>query len=316
MRRVGPLLIAVALVATGCAAMTTKKISSPPAVDISGSWVGTWTGYDYLDIGRIDLATADLLQQGARGTGKLVLHSIAGTAGVPESLRNAGLTGVRVEFEVSGSEVVIRHERGAHFFIADLKVEKDRMFGYLRGAEPAVRVVLTRVAGGPSGAAAPVVASPPAAAPAPVAPEPPKPPEPIAAAPAPPPAAPPAEPARSVPKEFAEIDAVKPIYFDFDKHDIRPDDAKILDANAEWLKTNEDMLLLIEGYCDERGTAEYNRALGERRAQATRDYLIARGIAAERISIAGVGADRAVCTEQSEACWSKNRRAITLVNPR
>ncbi|MBI2159688.1 MAG: OmpA family protein, partial [Candidatus Rokubacteria bacterium] len=171
-------------------------------------------------------------------------------------------------------------------------------------------------------APAPVVPEPPkppepiAPAPAPVAPEPPKPPEPIAAAPAPPPAAPPAEPARSVPKEFAAIDAVKPIYFDFDKHDLRPDDAKILDANAEWLKTNAETLLLIEGYCDERGTPEYNLALGERRAQATRDYLISRGIAAERISIVGIGAERAVCTETTEACWSQNRRAIFLVKPR
>ena len=70
MRRVGPLLMAIALVATGCAAMTTKKISSPPAVDLSGRWVGAWTGYDFLDIARLEEATADLLQQGARGTGK------------------------------------------------------------------------------------------------------------------------------------------------------------------------------------------------------------------------------------------------------
>jgi len=316
MRRVGPLLIAIALVATGCGATTTKTISAPPTVDISGRWVGTWTGYDFLDIGRVEEATAELLQQGARGTGKFVLHSIAGTAGVPENLRNAGLTGVRVEFQVSGSEVVMRHELGAHFFIADLKVEKDRMVGYLRDAKPAVRIVLTRVGAGASSAAAPVVASPPAPAPAPVAPEPPKPPEPIAAAPAPPPAAPPAEPARSVPKEFAQIDEVKPIYFDFDRYDIRADDAKILDANVEWLKANGETLLLIEGFCDERGTAEYNLALGERRAQATRDYLISRGVAAERIAIAGVGEDRAVCPEQVDACWSKNRRAITLVKPR
>jgi peptidoglycan-associated lipoprotein len=308
-------LIAIALVATGCGA-TTKTINAPPAVDISGRWVGTWTGYDFLDISRIEEATADFLQQGARGTGRLVLHSTAGAAGVPENLRNAGLTGVRVEFQVSGSEVVMRHELGGHFFIADLKVEKDRMVGYLRDAKPAVRVVLTRVGGGGSGAAAPVVASPPAPAPAPVAPEPPKTPEPIAAAPAPPPAAPPAEPARSAPKEFAEIDAVKPIFFDFDRYDIRPDDAKILDANAEWLQTNGEILLLIEGHCDERGAAEYNLALGERRAQATRHYLISRGIAAERISTVGVGEDRVVCTEQTDACWSKNRRAITLVKPR
>jgi peptidoglycan-associated lipoprotein len=308
-------LIAIALVATGCGA-TTKTINAPPAVDISGRWVGTWTGYDFLDISRIEEATADFLQQGARGTGRLVLHSTAGAAGVPENLRNAGLTGVRVEFEVSGSEVVIRHDLGARLFIADFKVERDRMVGYLRNAEPAVRVVLTRVAGGGSGAAAPVVTSQPAAAPEPVAPEPPKTPEPIAAAPAPPPAAMPAEPARSVPKEFAGIDEVKPIYFDFDKYDIRPDDAKILDANAEWLKTNAEMLLLIEGHCDERGTAAYNLALGERRAQATRNYLISSGIAGERISIVGFGAERAACAEQTEACWSKNRRAISLVKPR
>src|SRR5207253_8770293 len=100
--------------------------------------------------------------------------------------------------------------------------------------------------------------------PPPAAPEPPKAPEPIAAAPA--------EPGRPEPKEFAEVAEVKPIYFDFDKYDIRPDDAKILEANVEWLKAHPAMLVLIEGHCDPRGTAEYNVARGARRARAARDH--------------------------------------------
>jgi len=109
---------------------------------------------------------------------------------------------------------------------------------------------------------------------------------------------------------------VKPIYFDFDKYDIRPGDAKILAANAEWLKKSAAMLVLLEGHCDERGTIEYNLALGERRARAARNYLISSGVAAERISIVSFGAERPVCTEATEACWSKNRRAVFLLGPR
>ena len=110
--------------------------------------------------------------------------------------------------------------------------------------------------------------------------------------------------------------AVKPINFDFDKYDIRPGDAKILAANVEWLKTNATVPVLIEGHCDERGTIEYNLVLGERRAQAARDYLISSGVAAERISIVSFGAERGVCAEATEECWAKNRRAIFLLGPR
>ena len=122
--------------------------------------------------------------------------------------------------------------------------------------------------------------------------------------------------ARPGPNEFTENAAVKPIYFDFDQYDIRSDDAKTLAANAEWLKTNPATPVLIEGHCDERGTTEYNIALGERRARAARNYLISSGIAAERISIVSFGAERGVCTESTEGCWSKNRRAIFRVGPR
>src|SRR2546428_173500 len=152
--------------------------------------------------------------------------------------------------------------------------------------------------------------------PAPSAPGPPRAPPSVAAAPPPPPAPMPAEPGRPAPKEFSEIAEVKPIYFDFDKYNIRPDDAKILEANAEWLKTNAEALVLIEGHCDQRGTAEYNLALGERRARAARDHLISSGISAERISIVSLGAEQPVCTEETEACWAKQRRANFLVKQR
>ena len=97
---------------------------------------------------------------------------------------------------------------------------------------------------------------------------------------------------------------------------IRSDDATILEANAEWLKANPHMLVRIEGYCDERGTAEYNLALGERRAEAAREYLVSRGIAAERISTVSFGNEIQLCAEATEACRSQNRRVVFSVKPR
>jgi len=151
----------------------------------------------------------------------------------------------------------------------------------------------------PAPAPAPSAAAPPALAPAPAA----------SAAPA-------AQTPRPAPKEFMAVAALKEVYFDFDKYDIRPEDAKTLDANAAWLKSNADNLVLIEGHCDERGTNEYNLALGERRAKATMNYLVSQGIQANRITIISYGEERPVCTEKTEACWAKNRRASFLVKPR
>jgi len=154
-------------------------------------------------------------------------------------------------------------------------------------------------------------------------------PAPSAAAPTPSPSAPaasaapaaaaaaaPAQAPRPVPKEFMAVAALKEVYFDFDKYDIRAEDAKTLDANAAWLKSNADNLVLIEGHCDERGTNEYNLALGERRAKATMNYLVSQGIQANRITIISYGEERPVCNEKTEACWAKNRRANFLVKPR
>ena len=161
----------------------------------------------------------------------------------------------------------------------------------------------------PTGAAQ--ATTPPAPAPTPAPPAAATPP------PAPAPAAPPtAAPAARPPvQEFAANPNLKDIHFDFDKYDIRPGDAKILDGNSTWLKGNND-LVLIEGHCDERGTNEYNLALGERRAKATMNYLVAQGVQAGRITIISYGEERPLCTEHTEACWARNRRAHFLSKPR
>jgi peptidoglycan-associated lipoprotein len=121
--------------------------------------------------------------------------------------------------------------------------------------------------------------------------------------------------ARPAPRDYVTNPALKDINFDFDKYAIRPADAKILDANAAWLKGNARQLLLIEGHCDARGTEEYNLALGERRAKAAMNYLVAQGIQAARISIVSYGGQRPLCREQNETCWARNRRARFLVKP-
>ena len=115
------------------------------------------------------------------------------------------------------------------------------------------------------------------------------------------------------PSEFVANANLKDIHFDFDRYDIRPEDAKILDANAAWLKAHRDDLILIEGHCDERGTTEYNVALGERRAKATMSYLNGQGVQTSRITLISYGKERPVCTEHTETCWAMNRRAHSLV---
>ena len=83
-------------------------------------------------------------------------------------------------------------------------------------------------------------------------------------------------------------------------------------ASAAYLKANPNQLVLIEGHCDERGTTEYNLALGERRAKAAMNYLVSNGVEASRITTISYGKERPVCTEKNEACWSKNRNDTFL----
>ncbi len=117
------------------------------------------------------------------------------------------------------------------------------------------------------------------------------------------------------PKEFLESRALKEIHFDYDKYDISPQAGKLLEENAKWLKSNAKTLLLIEGHADERGTSEYNLALGERRAKATRDYLVSLGIEGGRVSTISYGKERPFCNEHAEGCWAQNRRAHFLTKP-
>jgi peptidoglycan-associated lipoprotein len=115
------------------------------------------------------------------------------------------------------------------------------------------------------------------------------------------------------PSEFVANEHVKDIHFDFDRSDVRSGDAKILDANAAWLKAHGEDLVLVEGHCDERGTNEYNLALGERRAKATMNYLTGQGVQVSRITLISYGKERPVCAEHNEGCWARNRRAHFLV---
>ena len=118
------------------------------------------------------------------------------------------------------------------------------------------------------------------------------------------------------PGEFVATRELKDIHFDFDKYDIRPGEAKLLDENARWMKASPNMLVLIEGHADERGTNEYNLALGERRAKATMTYLVAHGVAASRLTLISYGEERPLCTEKHEGCWTQNLRGHFLVKPR
>lgn len=106
---------------------------------------------------------------------------------------------------------------------------------------------------------------------------------------------------------------MKDIYFDFDRYDLSAEARTILRANAEWLKANSTARVEIEGHCDDRGTNEYNLALGAKRAQSAREYLATLGVAAERLSTISYGEEIPMCTDQTESCWRQNRRARFVI---
>lgn len=102
------------------------------------------------------------------------------------------------------------------------------------------------------------------------------------------------------------------VYFELDQSDLRQDARDRLSQNAEWMRANPGYRFSIEGHCDERGTNEYNLALGERRANTARDYLQSLGVTSSMATIS-YGEERPVCTESTESCWQRNRRAHFVV---
>jgi peptidoglycan-associated lipoprotein len=98
------------------------------------------------------------------------------------------------------------------------------------------------------------------------------------------------------------------IHFDFDKSNIRPEDGKILSDHAAFLSKNKNVKIVIEGNCDERGTAKYNLALGDRRAKAAKKYLVNAGVASKRIKTISYGKERPLDPGHDEDAWAKNRR--------
>ncbi|MBI4687824.1 MAG: peptidoglycan-associated lipoprotein Pal [Nitrospirae bacterium] len=110
-----------------------------------------------------------------------------------------------------------------------------------------------------------------------------------------------------------EESVFKDALFDFDKYDIRADARPVLEGIALWLKKNKDVNIVIEGHCDERGTNEYNLALGEKRAKAAKDFLSALGISASRAKTISYGEEKPLCSEQREECYQRNRRAHTTL---
>lgn len=103
------------------------------------------------------------------------------------------------------------------------------------------------------------------------------------------------------------------VFFDFDKYNLKPEAQRTLERQAAWLKRYPNIRVLIAGNCDERGTREYNLALGERRANSTKTFLISQGIAADRVRTISYGKERPTALGSNEAAWAQNRNTITSV---
>ena len=160
---------------------------------------------------------------------------------------------------------------------------------------------------------------------APATAPPPPPPPPAVVPPPPPPPPPPPKPEAPKPlteeelfarKSLEELNAEKPladVFFALDQSTLVDEARASLQKNADWMKKWGSTKITIEGHCDSRGTTEYNLALGERRAQATRDYLVSLGVAADRVLTISKGKESPFCTEEAESCWSQNRRGHFVI---
>ncbi len=178
--------------------------------------------------------------------------------------------------------------------------------------------VLLVVAFGVAGCAKPKPA-PPAPAPAPA-------PAPPPTTPTPPPPPPPAPPAPTPPaptedeifknKTLEQLNAEKPLadaFFAYDSTELSPEARTALQKNVDWMKRWASTKAMVEGHADSRGTNEYNLALGERRADAVRDYMVSLGLPVERLTIVSKGEEQPFCSQDNESCWQQNRRGHFII---
>ena len=325
MRALAVLALIPLLVACASAKPKVMVGGLPADNDISGHWSGSWVGTGLFQAVRQEPLTMDITQRGNAGYGKLVLDGATAAESVPWEVRQQGLGGIRVFATVSGQKVKLIHEIDDRIFAADMTLDGDQMMGQINGRK--VRLVMARQTPAPlsqqqSAKAAPMQmpAQVPVAA-EPVTAQPDQGPATVAVAP------PQEESTADKPKpeeevqrpkseDYVAVPELKAVYFDFDKAVLRPDAVDAMTNNTTWLKENADALVLIEGNCDERGTAEYNLALGDRRAKSAMEYLEANGIPKERLSTVSYGKERPVCTEDTEDCKNQNRRADFRIKSR
>ena len=303
--------------APAATAMPAPVNPAPPApaavngTDISGKWVGSWVGNGLFNAPRQENLILEIAQKGDAGYGRMIIDNAVAAESVPWEVRQQGLGGIRVFAEVNGSKVKLTHEQDDRLFTANLIVTGDQMVGEVKGRK--VRLLLARQSP-PNVPARDVppqaaqLAPPPVVASQPVAPQQ----SPVAMAPQPQaqePAKAEEQAQRPRNEEYVTVPQLKSLYFDFDKAVLRPDAVDTLSNNVTWLKENADTFVLIEGNADERGTAEYNLALGDRRAKSALDYLEANGIAKNRMSTVSYGKERPACTDATEECRAQNRRS-------
>jgi peptidoglycan-associated lipoprotein len=117
----------------------------------------------------------------------------------------------------------------------------------------------------------------------------------------------------SLPSDEQAKSVFKDVLFDYDKYDIKAEARPALDAVAAYLAGNKGINIVVEGHCDDRGTNEYNLALGERRAKSAKNYLTSLGVSPDRMIVITFGEEKPVCTAQNESCWQQNRRAHFVV---
>lgn len=138
---------------------------------------------------------------------------------------------------------------------------------------------------------------------------------------APPPAAPPPPPQQEAVQSSIipgsaqdfKVNVGDTVHFALNQYNIEDNDKTTLSKQAQWLARYPSVRLTIEGHCDERGTREYNLALGARRANAVKEYLVAQGVSAARLETVSYGKERPICTESNEDCWAQNRRGVSVI---